>query len=122
MTIARRMDWIGAFAGILAFAGFIAGFFGPMLHQPASNQGPLLGIILTGPLGAIIGAVLGLILPLFTSKPQWLTRILIISALLYGSGVWISIALTRDPGIPPAVVPGTAADGGVWDFTSLAGG
>ncbi len=36
--------------------GFSAGFFGPLLLTPASNQGPLLGIFLTGPLGFLFGA------------------------------------------------------------------
>jgi hypothetical protein len=39
--------------------GFSAGFFGPILFTPESNQGPLLGIFLTGPLGFLLGAVGG---------------------------------------------------------------
>jgi hypothetical protein len=35
--------------------GFCAGFFGPMLFAPDANQGPLLGIFITGPLGGAIG-------------------------------------------------------------------
>ena len=39
--------------------GFSVGFFGPLLLTPDSNQGPLLGIFLTGPLGFLIGAIGG---------------------------------------------------------------
>lgn len=47
----------GAFAtGAIAF---VAGFFGPMLLTPEGNQGPLLGIFVTGPLGFLAGAVGG---------------------------------------------------------------
>jgi hypothetical protein len=39
--------------------GFAGGFFGPILFDPGSNQGPLLGIFLTAPLGLVVGAVGG---------------------------------------------------------------
>ena len=39
--------------------GFAVGFFGPMIFIPGANQGPLLGIFITGPLGAVAGAVGG---------------------------------------------------------------
>jgi hypothetical protein len=32
--------------------GFAVGFFGPMVLDPGSPQGPLLGIFVTGPLGS----------------------------------------------------------------------
>ncbi len=50
---------IGAvlFGGI----GFSAGFFGPIILTPEANQGPLLGIFITGPLGFILGGIGGLI-------------------------------------------------------------
>jgi hypothetical protein len=38
---------------------FAAGFFGPLILTPGANQGPLLGIFVTGPLGALAGAVIG---------------------------------------------------------------
>jgi hypothetical protein len=47
----------GAF--VLGGIGFCAGFFGPMILWPESNQGPLLGILVTGPLGVVVGAVWG---------------------------------------------------------------
>jgi hypothetical protein len=41
--------------------GFSVGFFGPISFTPQSNQGPLLGIFITGPLGCLLGAVGGAI-------------------------------------------------------------
>jgi hypothetical protein len=40
----------------LGLIGFVAGFFGPIEHS-SSSQGPLLGIFITGPLGAITGVL-----------------------------------------------------------------
>jgi hypothetical protein len=45
---------------ILGSIGFAAGFFGPMIFAPDANQGPLLGIFYTGPIGFILGAICGL--------------------------------------------------------------
>ena len=39
--------------------GFLAGFVGPILLAPGANQGPLLGIFVTGPLGFAVGALSG---------------------------------------------------------------
>jgi hypothetical protein len=41
----------------LAFLGFVLGFFGPMVMDQGSAQGPMLGIFITGPLGALVGVV-----------------------------------------------------------------
>jgi len=46
--------WIGLAATwgcIVGFVGFAIGFFGTMLWAPDANQGPLLGIFVTGPFG-----------------------------------------------------------------------
>ena len=46
--------------GILVGAiSFVAGFFGPIIFTPGSNQGPLLGIFITGPIGFIAGLIGG---------------------------------------------------------------
>jgi hypothetical protein len=39
---------------------FLAGYFGPIVLTPDSNQGPLLGIFFTGPLGFVLGTFGGL--------------------------------------------------------------
>ena len=52
-----RLTMFGAF--IVGGIAFAAGFAGPLIFQPKSNQGPLLGIFFTGPLGFVLGAVIG---------------------------------------------------------------
>lgn len=43
----------------LGGVSFAIGFFGPMLLAPGANQGPMLGIFITGPLGTLAGLVIG---------------------------------------------------------------
>jgi len=54
-----RMKFALLGGGILGGIGFAAGYFGPILLTPQSNQGPLLGIFITGPLGFVLGAAIG---------------------------------------------------------------
>lgn len=53
----------GAITGawMCGLAGFALGFFGPMIFAPDANQGPLIGIFFTGPLGVMFGAIGGAI-------------------------------------------------------------
>jgi hypothetical protein len=53
---------------IVGGIGFVAGFVGPIIFTPKSNQGPLLGIFITGPLGFIVGALAGSLISLFTAR------------------------------------------------------
>lgn len=46
---------------LVGTVGFLGGFFGPLILTPEANQGPLLGLFITGPLGVGIGAVGGLL-------------------------------------------------------------
>jgi len=46
---------------VVGGVGFAAGFFGPMIFAPGANQGPLLGILITGPLGFLGGLVYGVV-------------------------------------------------------------
>ena len=50
-------------SGALIFGGlgFSIGFLGPLLFAPDANQGPMLGIFITGPLGVVAGIVIGYI-------------------------------------------------------------
>lgn len=50
---------IGIGALVTGAAGFVGGFFGPMVLAPDANQGPLLGIFITGPLGVLVGGLGG---------------------------------------------------------------
>lgn len=90
---------------ILGLVGFLSGFLGPMVLSPESNQGPLLGILITGPLGFLAGLVLwplskildwtmptqkkvlyslcatfvlGVVAVAFAPKPKWVGRLYIL--------------------------------------------
>jgi hypothetical protein len=55
--------WCGGLILLVGLLGFAAGFFGALLMQHDSPQGPLLfGIFVTGPYGAIIGAGIGAVI------------------------------------------------------------
>ncbi|CDX19089.1 hypothetical protein MPLB_1750003 [Mesorhizobium sp. ORS 3324] len=54
------LKW-GAILGII---GFLGGFVGPVIFTPEANQGPLLGIFITGPLGFVLGLIVGFVLRL----------------------------------------------------------
>lgn len=57
MLDALRRIAVWSFAvGAISFA---LGFFGPIVLVPDANQGPLLGIFITGPLGALAGLAVG---------------------------------------------------------------
>lgn len=43
---------------ILGVTGFAAGFIGPLVFVPEANQGPLVGIFISGPAGFMLGLVL----------------------------------------------------------------
>jgi hypothetical protein len=49
-------------AVIVGSSGFLIGFVGPVIFTPEANQGPLLGIFITGPLGAVLGLVGGAVM------------------------------------------------------------
>jgi hypothetical protein len=53
---------------ILGIVGFVCGFVGPVIFTPEANQGPLLGIFITGPLGVVVGLVVGFVLSLRPSR------------------------------------------------------
>jgi hypothetical protein len=63
----RVLKWALLGGLILGGIGFVAGFFGPIIFRPEANQGPLLGIFVTGPLGFVLGAVVGALVSLFRS-------------------------------------------------------
>ena len=54
---------VSAFLGavILGGLGFMGGFLGPIIFTPEANQGPLLGILITGPLGFLVGGIAGFV-------------------------------------------------------------
>jgi hypothetical protein len=58
---------------LLGTAGFASGFFGPLLLVPEANQGPLVGILISGPAGAVLGLVLLLVCTIIDvpARQQW---------------------------------------------------
>lgn len=79
--VAARLTWLRAGASnnsrlrsallgalVLGTLGFALGFFGPMIFAPDANQGPMLGIFITGPGGALLGGLLGLVLGSGTTR------------------------------------------------------
>jgi hypothetical protein len=60
LTSARaRMKTVILGGVVVGAIGFAIGFLGPMIWAPGANQGPLLGIFITGPIGFVVGAALG---------------------------------------------------------------
>jgi hypothetical protein len=49
--------------------GLVAGVLGPVILTPESNQGPLLGVLVTGPLGAVAGTLIGIVARRARRKP-----------------------------------------------------
>ena len=64
--------WAYAVLGglIVGSISFAAGFFGPIILQPDSPQGPLLGIFFTGPAGFVIGLIGGAITGVVRRRQQ----------------------------------------------------
>jgi hypothetical protein len=58
---AGRLSYILVGAAVVGGTCFALGFLGPMIFWPHANQGPLLGIFITGPLGVVVGAIAGAI-------------------------------------------------------------
>jgi hypothetical protein len=56
-AILRILAWAIAIGGI----SFAVGFIGPMIVVPDANQGPMLGIFITGPLGFAAGLLIGVV-------------------------------------------------------------
>ena len=82
----------GFWALTLGVVGGPAGFFGPMLLNPDANQGPMLGIFITGPGGALAGFVLGFLFRFLPFTDPIRTQALTIFATLLGAGtLWFSL-------------------------------
>jgi hypothetical protein len=81
---------------IIGAAGFLAGFLGPIFLEPNANQGPLLGIFITGPLSAVAGAILGVVLPRLVPDRHRLW-VLVTLAALTGLGILTGLVCLRAP-------------------------
>ena len=88
---------------VLGLVGFLSGFIGPMVLAPEANQGPMLGIFITGPTGALLGAILGIAAGLAKMSARSQARAL----------VTVSIILTLTTlyfCVPPARLSATVID------------
>jgi hypothetical protein len=56
------------YAALLGGIGFAVGFVGPMILDPTSGNGPLLGIFITGPAGVVVGTIIGIVQSLRRSQ------------------------------------------------------
>ena len=59
-TDSRKLMRAGCLGGsLIGGIAFLGGFIGPMILMPQANQAPLLGILLTGPIGWLLGTIFG---------------------------------------------------------------
>ncbi len=89
----------------LGATGFAAGFFGPMLLDPEANIGPIVGILFTGPGGAIAGFVLGLVVAMIPLSGAARSRLLAAACALGALGVLY--AVLPDPALRGYVIEAT---------------
>jgi hypothetical protein len=73
-------------AALVGAAGFAAGFFGPIALNPDANQGPLVGILITGPGGALLGALLGGVASARRLRPAAISGVLVAASTLLAVG------------------------------------
>ena len=60
--------WSGGLAVLTGGMGFMAGVFGLLMFERNSPQAPLFAVFVTGPYGAILGALVGLMIGIFRER------------------------------------------------------
>jgi len=73
---------------VLGLVGFLCGFIGPIILAPEANQGPLLGIFITGPVGAVLGAFLGVAIRIFGMSARANRVALIAASIILACGTF----------------------------------
>jgi hypothetical protein len=97
----------GFWALALGATGGAAGFFGPMLLNPGANQGPMLGIFITGPGGVVAGLALGFLFRVLPFTDGFRARFLTTCCVSLGLGVlWFALP---EPATKSRVIEGTIA-------------
>jgi hypothetical protein len=77
-------------------AGFAVGFFGPLAFNPEANQGPLLGIFITGPVSAVLGFLVCAVVRITRISPQRQWQTLLCSAAVVALGaLWVLLYAGR---------------------------
>lgn len=84
-VVASAFVW----ALVLGGVGFACGFFGPIALNPEANQGPLLGIFITGPKGVLLGLVLGAVVAVLKFTPALRRGLLLVTAVVWGASVLV---------------------------------
>ncbi len=79
----KLLPFLWAF--ILGAVGLVVGYIAPITLSPDANQGPLLGIFVTGPGAAVFGFLLGLVVAIKSPSPVTRTWILRGAAVLVGA-------------------------------------
>lgn len=89
----------------LGLVGGLAGFLGPIALNPDANQGPLLGIFITGPGGFLGGALLGLLFGVLPFSDGTRVQALVLCCLLLGGGtLWFALP---EPAVKARVLDAT---------------
>jgi hypothetical protein len=92
---------LGAIA--LGVMGFLSGFLGPMILNPGANQGPMLGIFMTGPGGFVLGLVIGYVCA--EKDMGWRTQVKIFCVVgIVGSGLILFFCLIAASDINRGVI------------------
>jgi uncharacterized membrane protein YeaQ/YmgE (transglycosylase-associated protein family) len=95
VRIALAPVWAALGGVMLGATGFLVGFFGPIHFQPWANQGPMLGIFVTGPGGVLLGGLIGGGLKI--ARPEWPVgwRVWVLNAASLGYGLFV-LAIVAD--------------------------
>lgn len=80
---------------LLGMTGVISGFYLPIILDPCANDGPLMGIIFTGPYAFVFGILVGLVLKIIRASKRTKIVVIIPSVLLI-IGVTASLSLPED--------------------------
>ncbi|HQX78853.1 MAG TPA: hypothetical protein PK681_08825 [Steroidobacteraceae bacterium] len=84
----------------LGITGLLCGYVGPIVFDPDANQGPLLGIFITGPAGALAGLVLGVLARVLPWSPAVERKALLASCAVLALGtLWYSLPGPRTRGM-----------------------
>jgi hypothetical protein len=87
--------WTVIAAIVLGATGFLCGYFGPLMLNPDANDAPLFGIFITGPLGALLGATIGIVAAASSLSRQSFAAILAALALMT-AGLILYLSLPED--------------------------